>query len=72
MAAPSVYAYLGFCFSRDEFISILSESSLEGTLTSVARVTGLTAFNSETIKTMEDMIQAADTDLYKNKSTRSE
>ena len=71
MAAPSVYAYLGFSFGRDKFISILSESSLESALTYVAPVTGLTAFNSETMKTMEDIIQAADTELYKNKGTQS-
>ena len=76
-------------FGGDEFMSILSESTLDGALTYVTRVeermgtdpilgpahitasTGLAAFNPETMKTVEDIIQAADTELYKNKGTRS-
>ena len=76
-------------FGGDEFMSILSESALDGALTYVTRVeermaddpilgparitasTGLAVFNPDTMNTVEDIIQAADTELYKKKGTRS-
>ena len=76
-------------FGGDEFMSILSESALEGAFTYVTRVaermvedpilgpahitssTGLSSFNPDTMKTVEDIIQAADTELFKKKGKRS-
>jgi len=76
-------------FGGDEFMSILSESALEGAFTYVTRVaermvedpilgpahitssTGLSSFNPDTMKTVEDIIQAADTELFKKKGKLS-
>ena len=72
-------------FGGDEFVSVLSESTVEGAQIYLSRVdarvtrdpilapahitasAGLAAFNRETMKTPDDVVQAADTDLYKQK-----
>ena len=77
-------------FGGDEFMSVLSESTLEGALTYITRVeermggdpilgparmtasTGLADFNPETMDTLEDIIQAADTELYRRKGARAQ
>ena len=77
-------------FRGDEFMSVLSESTLEGALTYITRVeermggdpilgparmtasTGLADFNPETMDTLEDIIQAADTELYRRKGARAQ
>ena len=77
-------------FGGDEFMSVLSESTLEGALTYITRVeermggdpilgparmtasTGLADFDPENMDTLEDIIQAADTELYKRKGTRAQ
>lgn len=76
-------------YGGDEFVSVLSETTLEGAQTYVSRIearvakdpilaparitasTGLAAFSREKMKTPEDLIEAADADLYKKKKTRS-
>jgi diguanylate cyclase (GGDEF)-like protein len=75
-------------YGGDEFVSVLSESTLEGARIYVSRVearvakdpilsaahvtasTGLAAFNRETMKTPEDLIKAADAELYRRKASR--
>ncbi|MSR35564.1 MAG: diguanylate cyclase [Gemmatimonadetes bacterium] len=76
-------------YGGDEFVSVLSESTIEGALIYLSRVdarvvkdqilapahitasTGLATFNRETMKTPEDIIQAADAELYKKKGKRA-
>lgn len=75
-------------YGGDEFVSVLTESTMEGALIyvnrvdariqtdpllSAARITasaGLATFQRETMKTPEDVIQAADADLYRKKGVR--
>jgi diguanylate cyclase (GGDEF)-like protein len=75
-------------YGGDEFVSVLSESTMEGALIYISRVeariakdgiltpagitasTGLAAFNREKMKTPEDIIQAADAELYRKKGVR--
>ena len=75
-------------YGGDEFVSVLSESTMEGAQTYMSRVearlaidpilapagisasTGVAAFNRETMKTPEDVMQAADAELYKLKGLR--
>jgi diguanylate cyclase (GGDEF)-like protein len=75
-------------YGGDEFVSVLSQSTVEGAHIYVSRVnarvakhetlasahitasTGLAAFDRETMKTPEDLIQAADAELYKRKQGR--
>jgi diguanylate cyclase (GGDEF)-like protein len=75
-------------YGGDEFVSVLSQSTMEGARIYVSRVdarvakqktlagaqitasTGIAAFNLDTMKTPEDLIRAADAELYKRKDGR--
>ncbi len=75
-------------YGGDEFVSVLSDSTIEGALIYMDRVqarlkedpilaparvsasTGMAHFNRETMKTPEDLMQAADAELYKVKGVR--
>ena len=56
------------------YVTRVEERMAEDPILGPARITastGLAAFNPDTMNTVEDIIQAADTELYKNKGTRS-
>lgn len=75
-------------YGGDEFVSVLSESHMDGARLYVSRVSdrmatdpimteygvtvsmGLAEFDRASMKNMEDVIQAADADMYRVKATR--
>jgi diguanylate cyclase (GGDEF)-like protein len=77
-------------YGGDEFVSVLSESHMDGARLYVQRVSdrvakdgimgeygvqvsmGLAEFDRASMKSMEDVIQAADMDMYATKAQRSE
>jgi len=56
------------------YVTSVEKRLAEDPILGPARITastGLAAFNPDTMNTVEDIIQAADTELYKKKGTRS-